>query len=257
MERFIKNLVKGAGKIVRDGFRTELKISHKSGPQDLLTQYDLAADNFIVQRIKRRFPRHGILSEESGRTGSNKDFWIIDPIDGTTAFTRGLAQFTVCAAFVRHGKLTMAAVYDPMADELFFAQAGKGADINDRRLHVSVLQELDHAWIAEHLSRKAFTFSNPFRKTLVKIIKDHRLVFMRTGSAQLSGCYTAAGRYDILLSKGLNPWDYAASALIIKEAGGKVTTLEGKPYRWNSHSILAASPSLHKKMSQALKMKKR
>lgn len=244
MEQFIKNLVKGAGAIVRKGYATKMKISRKSGPWDLLTKYDLAADNFIVQKIRRRFPSHGILSEESGQAGSNKNFWIIDPIDGTTAFTRGIPQFAVCIAFVHLGKITEAAVYNPIADELFYASVGRGATLNGKKIRVADKPELDHAWFAQHNSRD---FSQR------PMLLEGSIVPMRTGSMQLSGSYTAAGRYDILISKGLNPWDYAACALIIKEAGGKVTTLEGKPYHWNSDSILAANPKLHRKILKQLR----
>src|SRR3989338_7275566 len=159
MERFIKNLAKGAGAIVREGFRTKLKISIKDTPWDLLTEYDLASEKYIIDRIAKKFPNHGILGEESGQIRSGKHLWIIDPIDGTTAFTRGIAQFAVVISFVKNNNIEMSVVYDPIADELFFAKRGKGAFLNGKKITVSGKSDLDHAWIAPHnrFGQKYFT----------------------------------------------------------------------------------------------------
>ncbi len=251
MDRFIKNLAKGAGAILRQGFRTHFAVSHKSTTWDLVTEYDIKAEKYVMGRIQQRFPRHGILSEEAGQARQGKQLWIIDPLDGTTAFTRGIAQFSVAIAFIGNNQLEFSVVYDPIADELFFAQRGKGASLNGRKLTVSAKRELDHTWIASH-NRYSLENANFGKNFLLQVWKNN-LIFMRTGSGELSGAYVAAGRYDILLSKGLNAWDTAAAGLLIKEAGGKVSTIDGKPYRWNSDSLLAANSTLHKKMLQVLK----
>jgi myo-inositol-1(or 4)-monophosphatase len=251
MDNFIKSLVKGAGAIVKKGYQTELKISHKSSAWDLLTEFDLASEKYIIGRIRKRYPDHGILAEERGHMIKRKNFWIIDPIDGTTAFTRGLAQFSVCVAFVSNNVIKLATVYDPIADELFFAQKGKGAFRNKSKIRVAQNSELRHSWIAHQGRSSKGGYS--LRTHVDRVVQRQGMVMMRTGSAQLSGAYTACGRYDILVSTGLNPWDNAACALLMQEAGAKVTTIDGKPYRWDSKTSLGANPKLHKKLIAELK----
>lgn len=250
MQTFITSLVKGAGAIVRKGYQTKLNVFQKSSRWDLVTEYDIAAEKYIMDRIRKKFPDHGLLAEESGHTIKAKEFWIIDPIDGTGSFIRGLPQFSICLAFVRNNIVTMSAIYDPIGKELFFSERGKGAFLNGKKIFASGKKELDHAWIA-HQGRLNKAGSVSWKK-VDRVIEREHLVLARTASAQLSGAYTACGRYDILLIQGLNPWDIAASALLLQESGAKVTALTGKPYRWHMDTILAARPKLHMLISQAL-----
>jgi len=249
MEKFIQQIAKQAGAILKKGFGKKHRLSEKTSRWDFVTQYDLAAEQFLVNKIKRKYPQHGILAEESGgQIEGKKEFWIIDPLDGTRGFARGLPQFTVCIVFVRDDIIERAAVYDPMQSELFYAARNKGAFLNGRRIKVAEELQIDHSFFAYHVP-----LSQPFgkyRRWLRDLLYKEAMVGTKTTSAQLSGAYVAAGRYDALLMKGLHPWDMAASALLIKEAGGKVTNFSGKPYKWNNDEILAANPIFHQKLLQ-------
>jgi len=251
MESFIKNLAYGAGKILRDGFRKKMKIARKSGPHDIVTKYDFASERYIIGKIKGRFPGHGIISEESNPEIDNgKDTWIIDPLDGTNAFARGVAQFSVSIAYVHSQQLSLGVVYDPIADELFFAQAGHGAFLNNKKIRVSDRKELRGSL--------AIYSYNVNDTPLATILKDTKAI-SKAGllpwclcSSALDGAYVASGRADLNIDRDAHPWDYAAGALIMKEAGAKVTQADGKPYRWDSRSLLAANPVLHKKIINTL-----
>lgn len=248
MERFIKNLARGAGAILREGFRKKFNSTLKSKYHwDIVTEFDLATDKFIVDKLKKRFPTHDILSEEGGGQAKKKNFWLIDPMDGTHGFVRGLPQFSVSIGFVSSNAIKFGAVYDPIGDELFFAQDRRGAWLDGKKIYTSPREHLTHSIVSITMGSAKTT------KRERKIIYDNLVVEnglwpARVESVALSGAYVAAGRYDIYITKNLSPWDYAAAALILKEAGAKVTDFKGKPYRWNSVEILAANPVLHKKV---------
>src|SRR3990167_4034173 len=151
MEQFIKNLTRGAGAILRDGFRRKFKVKIKSAFYDLVTEYDLLSDKYITERIAKKYPTHGILSEESGHNGKRKNLWVIDPMDGTHAFAHGVPQFAVSIAFVSNDILKYAALYDPMQDELFYAAKGKGAFVNGKRTSVNIAEKLNFATVATYI----------------------------------------------------------------------------------------------------------
>lgn len=252
MERFIKNLSRGAGAILREGFRKKFKISYKTSIWDVVTEYDLASEKMIMQKIKKRFPDHGIISEENGQYfHKRKNLWVIDPLDGTHAFSRGLAQFSVSVAFVHNSQIKFGAVYDPIRDELFFAHAKGGATLNGRKISVSPEKELRFATLAmilgtgESTIREKKFFYNDF-------IVKYSLWNSKLESAALTLAYVACGRYDMVVLKHLSPWDNAAGGFIISEAGGKVTDDQGRPHKWNFTDIAAASPGLHKQMIKVL-----
>lgn len=251
METFIKNLARGAGAILRDGFKRKLEISHKQDFWDVVTQYDLASENYIVERIKKKFPAHSIIAEESGEhLASRKQFWVIDPLDGTRNFSRGIPFFCVSIAFVKDGQILYGAVYDPMHDELFFAGKGKGAALNGQPITVSPVENLQSAFAAFLWCREP-----AFRQTIKKlhsVILEHEIWNVPMASAALALAYTAAGRYDFFVGKGCYPWDYSAGALIAVEAGARVTDFEGGRYKWNSDGAVAANPVLHKKIMKEL-----
>jgi myo-inositol-1(or 4)-monophosphatase len=251
MKQFIIDVVKGAGAIVKKGYQTEMKVSTKSGRFDVVTEYDLASEKYIIDRIRKKFSGHGVLAEESGHIVNKKNLWLIDPIDGTGSFIRGLPQFSVCVAFVSNNVIKMSAIYEPIRDELFFAEKGRGAFLNGRKVSIGRKTDLDHAWIARQGRRNSGDSKQ--KKVIDRVMDRKGLVLARTGSTQLSGAYTACGRYDILLVQGLNPWDIAAAALLLSEAGAKVTALDGKPYRWDMDNVLGANPKLHKLLLKQLK----
>lgn len=247
MEKFIKNLARGAGKILREGFRKKFNAKQKSDHfWDVVTEYDLAAEKYITDKIKKRFSRHGILTEEGGYLQKKSSLWIIDPLDATHAFVRGLPQFSVSISFVKNQQIEFGVVYDPMDNELFFAQRKKSASRNGIKIVVSSRDDIIHS-IISIIMGTAKTLQRE-RQIIYDNVVKYDLWPSRMESAALTGAYTACGRYDIFISKNLDPWDYSAAGLILAEAGAKVTDFRGKPYHWNSQEIVAANPILHKKV---------
>lgn len=250
MERFIKNLARGAGAILREGFGKEFNAKQKSDYYwDIVTEHDLATDKFITDRLKKRYPSHDIVSEESGRIGrkkNKKNFWLIDPLDATHAFSRGLAQFSVSIAFVSDNQIKSGAVYDPIADELFFAERGRGAKLNNKKIFAFRREDLNYSILSMTMGSAKTTKRE--RQIIFDNAAKYGLWLSRMESVALTGSYVACGRYDTLISKNLASWDYAAAGLILTEAGAKVTDFKGRPYRWNTEEIVAANPVLHKKV---------
>ncbi len=254
MERFIKNLARGAGAILRDGFRTEFKISQKKASYDLVTEYDLASEQFIVDRLRKKYPQHGIIAEETGHRFKGRDFWLIDPMDGTIPFCRGLAGFCVSIAFAKAGKIKLGAVYDPVADEMFFAEWGRGATLNGRGISVSKQAELQYREVSLLLG----SAETPpvVRRKIFDVVAQYSMWPLGVGSAALCCRNVACGRYDIVISKSLFPWDYAAASVILKEAGANVSDFKGRPFRWNFDELVAANPVLHTKIMKEFHSKK-
>lgn len=252
MENFIKNLARGAGKILREGFRTKFKINHKTASWDVVTEYDLAAEKFIIEKIKRRYPGHGILSEETGSSGKKENLWVIDPLDGTLAFTRGFAQFCTSISFLQKGKIKLAAVYDPVADELFFAKKGKGTYLNNGKVRIHEPNSLEFSnismflgWTVTTDSQKKFIYEN--------LVIKRKLWRVGGTSASLSCAYVACGRFDTLMSMNLPVWDHCAGALLMQEAGAKVTDFKGRAFKWGSPFLIAASPNIHGEIVKVLR----
>jgi len=251
MEQFIKNLAKGAGAILREGFGKELQITEKGSFWNFATQYDYAAEKFVIEKIRSKYPSHGILGEESGHQGSKKQFWLIDPLDGTRNFSRGLPFFCVLIAFIRDGKVVLGTVYDPTHDEMFFAKRNSGAYLNGKRIHVGPVDKLESAMAST--SWNAETSPKKVSGKIQNMILQKQIWNNSICSGGLTLAYVAAGRLDFDLSSFGQPWDYAPGALLVQEAGGKITGLDGKPYRWDSKSVIAANPTLHKKILAELK----
>ncbi|OGE76754.1 MAG: hypothetical protein A3A83_01645 [Candidatus Doudnabacteria bacterium RIFCSPLOWO2_01_FULL_48_57] len=250
MEQFIKNLAKGAGQILRQGFKQEIQIKQKQGHWDPVTQYDLAVDKFIQDRVRKKFPSHGILSEEGTDIKNQKHLWIIDPIDGTRNFSRGIAYFCISIAYAKSGVLSAAAVYDPMQDELFFAAKNKGAFLNGKKITVSPISSPEHALDVSDFNSSV---SVAMKKKVHRFHLKTNAWSIHKGASALDLANTAAGRFDFAIQIGAYPWDYSAAGLILKEAGAKTTDLKGKPYRWDSKEIIAANPKLHPKILKLLK----
>jgi len=245
MDKFIKNLARGAGAILRDGFKKEIEINHKKGFWDIVTQYDLASDKYIVERIKKKFPSHGIISEEGTEIKNKKHLWVIDPLDGTRNFSRGIPIFCTAIAYVKDGKPIFGVTYDSVHDELFFARRGRGAFLNGNQIYVSSTQLIEHG----------FATGAGLSKKINQLFLDQNIWRVNLASGALSLAYLAAGRYDFSIHAGGNSWDYCSSALIAMEAGAKVTDLQGKAYQWHMGEVMAANPALHKKIMNELKSK--
>ena len=239
-----------AGRIHRQFFRQPLDV-RKKGPIDLVTAADLAAEQGFRTLISTRFPEHSVLGEEqaAGRAPVSSTIcrWIIDPLDGTTNFAHGLALFCVSIALEVSGRIEIAVVYDPVANELFTAERGGGAFLNGRPLRVSEREDL-----MDGLLCTGFPYTvRDGRRRQVDVFSSflgRARAVRRLGSAALDLCYVAAGRFDGFWEEQLHPWDIAAGALIVQEAGGWVTAFDDTPLDLFRGQIVASNGRLHGQM---------
>ena len=227
-----------------------LEVSSK-GRNDFVTDVDRAAEAEIIQTIRRAYPDHAFLGEESGASGSGPVEWIIDPLDGTTNFIHGFPQFCISIGCRVRGRIDHRVVYDPMRQELFTASRGDGAHLENRRIRVTNLRGLEGALIGTGFPYRANT---EHLDTYVAMLKDvMRLTagVRRPGSAALDLAYVAAGRTDGFFEIGLGPWDTAAGSLLIEEAGGRIGTLSGGEYRQGGN-VIAGTPKVYEALVQLL-----
>jgi myo-inositol-1(or 4)-monophosphatase len=231
------------------------KITNK-GDINLVTEADIAAENLIIERIRSHYPQYGILAEESGEAaiigGRQSEWkWIIDPLDGTTNYAHGYPCFCVSIALEHNGVLEVGVVYDPMRDEMFAAERGQGATLNDRQIRVSNVEELNQAMVCTGFPynvRERPDFAREFAKFTL-----NAQAVRRDGSAALDLAYVACGRFDGFWEDGLNPWDVAAGALLIFEARGRVTNFKDEPVDIYNEQVLASNGLIHEAMMRVLK----
>ncbi|MBK7453705.1 MAG: inositol monophosphatase [Anaerolineales bacterium] len=248
----IEQLARGAGAILRDGYNKEHQVSYK-GVIDLVTEIDHASESFLIKEIQSRFPDSHIVAEESGETqGSNEGIWYIDPLDGTVNYAHHIPLFCVSIAFAYDGNVKLGAVYDPLRDEMFTAERGKGAFLNGKPIHASAATELQKSLLVTGFPYDTWNTEKDNFKNFEKLAKTTQGV-RRLGSAALDGCYVAAGRFDGFWELTLKPWDIAAAGLIAEESGAHVTATDGKPdYISSPQSILAAAPGVYEKLLEQL-----
>lgn len=226
------------------------------GDIDLVTEADIAAEELIIDRIRSHYPLHGILAEESGeaaQAGSQRSDWkwIIDPLDGTTNYAHGYPCFCVSIAVEHAGELEIGVVYDPMRDEMFAAERGRGATLNDRRIRVSNVEELGRAMMCTGFPYDVRTrpdFARDFTNFTL-----HAQAVRRDGSAALDLAYVACGRFDGFWEDGLNAWDTAAGAILITEAGGRITNFDNERLDIYTKKVLASNGRVHEAMLQLLR----
>jgi myo-inositol-1(or 4)-monophosphatase len=237
-----------AGALLRDYYSRGVATEYKSDV-DLVTEADRASEKLIVERLHALFPEHGVYGEEGTRSNIDREYrWYIDPLDGTTNFAHSFPVFCVSMGLERRapflaasqdGELIAGIVYDPLRDELFTTEKGKGAYLNGARIHVSRIADLAEALLATGFpSRKRHDNPNiHFYQEFT--LRSHGV--RRAGSAALDLAYTACGRVDAYWEFNLNPWDTSAGALLVLEAGGSVTTFDGSPFRLDSREVLATN----------------
>jgi myo-inositol-1(or 4)-monophosphatase len=259
---------RAAGAILLEGYG-RVHAPEKKGRIDLVTEFDRKSEALLLSRIRERFPEHAILAEESGaHAGANAPphragpaaageqgsvRWICDPLDGTTNFAHNYPFFCVSVGVEVAGRMSAAAVYDPVRDELFAAAAGAGATLNGRPIHVSAIPQVEDALLVtgfpydvrEHPERHLPLFQE-FLLRAQGVRRD--------GSAALNLCYVAMGRFDGMWEGNLSPWDIAAGSLIIREAGGVITGYAGEPLRLDGRRIVTANTTLHARMLEVLAM---
>ncbi len=236
-----------AGALLMQYFHQGLKIEYK-GDADLVTAADRASEKLIRERISQQFPGHDVLGEEQGLNDQGSDYrGYVDPLDGTTNFAHGYPVFCVSMGLEHRSgaeaKRVAAVVYDPTRDELFSAEQGRGAQLNDKPMHVSKATQLKECLLAtgfpSHKRHK-----NPNIHFYHQItLRTHGV--RRAGSAALDLCNVASGRFDGFWEFNLNPWDTAAGVLIVEEAGGKVSRFDGSPFRIDSSETLASNGLVH------------
>jgi myo-inositol-1(or 4)-monophosphatase len=214
------------------------------GEYDLVTVADRASEQLVIDRLRSRFPAHSIIAEESGGHGGSSEFcWYVDPLDGTTNFAHGFPVFNVTIALEQSGELVAGVIFDPLRDEMFASERGSGAYLNDRRIAVSKVSRLEDSLVATGFpSRKRHLDINVhFYYQLAMATHGVR----RAGAAALDLAYVACGRLDGFWEFGLNPWDMAAGILLIREAGGTCSDMQGSPVSLRGRSLLADNGAVH------------
>ena len=227
-----------------------LEVSSK-GRNDFVTDVDRAAEAEIIQTIRRAYPDHAFLGEESGASGSGPIEWIIDPLDGTTNFIHGFPQFCISIGCRVRGRIDHGVVYDPMRQELFTASRGDGAHLENRRMRVTNLRGLEGALIGTGFPYRENTEHLDTYLAMLKDVMRLTAGVRRPGSAALDLAYVAAGRTDGFFEIGLGPWDTAAGSLLIEEAGGRIGTLSGGEYRQGGN-LIAGTPKVYEALVQLL-----
>jgi myo-inositol-1(or 4)-monophosphatase len=253
MLNFAILVARDAGALLRDRLGTRIDIGHK-GSINLVTDVDLASEKLIRKAISTYYPRHEILAEEGGLSESNSEYrWIVDPLDGTTNYAHGYPVFCVSIALEHQGEVVVGVVYDPMREELFAAERGGGAALNNRPIRVSKIEDLTQSILSTGF---------PYDIKTSKLTNlDHWANFAmnaqalrRDGAAALDLCYVACGRYDGFWELNLSPWDTAAGALIVAEAGGRVTDFGGGGFSNYKPEVVASNGLIHDRMIEVLKL---
>jgi myo-inositol-1(or 4)-monophosphatase len=242
-----------AGDVMLSRFGTDVRVD-KKGAIDLVTEVDLAIERGFRAMVSERFPGHDVLGEEmGGKAGAPAGpCWVFDPIDGTTNFAHGLPIFCSSIALEMDGVAAVAAVYDPTRKELFTAERGGGAFLNGRPLHVSKADTLLDAMLVTGFPYDVHQRVDEIVGLFGAFVGRARAV-RRLGSAAIDLCYVASGRLDGFWESDLKPWDIAGGALVVAEAGGRVTNVTGEPFTSRAGSVLATNGLLHDPMLQVIR----
>jgi len=243
----LEAIAREAGRLLMGYLARHVTIEYK-GEVDLVTEADRASEKLIVERLRARWPEHGIVAEEGTRSEMDAEYrWYVDPLDGTTNFAHGYPVFCVSIALVRQdGQLAVGVLYDPTRDEMFAAERGLGAKLNGQPIHVSQTEAL-----AESILGTGFPSHKRHKNPNIHFyhqitLRSHGV--RRAGSAALDLANVASGRYDGFWEFNLNPWDTAAGVLLVQEAGGTVTRFDGSAFRLDSREVLASNGLIHQEL---------
>ncbi len=240
-----------AGVVLLENLGKVKEIEFKA-KNSLVTEVDKLSEEIIINKIKKSFPSHDIFAEESGRDSEDSDhLWLIDPIDGTTNYAHAYPFFSISIALEVNGVVEVGLVYDPVKDEMFTAELAKGAYLNNKPIEVSKSYAIEHSHVCTGFMHEIEWMVEANIKHFGNFIRRARAV-RRDGSAALDVCYVACGRFDGFWELGLNPWDTAAAVLILKEAGGHITTFSGGEYSIYMKEILASNSIVHDQMIEIL-----
>jgi len=251
-EREIASMAaRSAGEVLKEKFGKVQRIV-KKGEIDLVTEADLAAEKIVLEILRNHFPKDNILSEEAGaHDQSSHRTWVVDPLDGTTNFAHGFPFFAVSIALEVDAEIVLGIVYNPFMDEFFEACTGEGAFLNGGPIHVSDASNLGESLLATGFPYDIRERSNRlFDQFRAMVVRSQGV--RRAGSAAIDLCYVAAGRLDGFWEENLKPWDTAAGAVIVLEAGGKLSTCEGQAFTPYRKSVIACTPVIHGEMIKTL-----
>ncbi|MDP1604800.1 MAG: inositol monophosphatase family protein [Legionella sp.] len=228
-----------------------IKVTAKSS-NEYFSEVDVKAEQMIIKTILKAYPEHGIMAEESGNQNIDAEsVWIIDPLDGTTNFLHGFPFYSISIAHRVKNRIEHAVVYDPIRHECFSASRGRGAQLNDRRIRVSKQTQLSAALLGTGFPTRSATLAQRYMPTFEAMF-GKCAGMRRTGSAALDLAYVACGRLDGFWEFGLRPWDIAAASLLIKEAGGLISDLQGGEDYLNQGDVVAGTPKVFKSLLQTL-----
>ena len=249
---FAKRIALQAGEMLKRRQSGRRAIQFKEGAGNLVTDMDHASEELIVTAIRREFPDHSVVAEESGVVGASSPHrWYVDPIDGTTNYAHGFPVWAVTLAYERDGRLEAGVTYAPLLDEIYWARRGRGAWRNGRRIRVGGCRRLEDALLCT-----GFSYQIPWRR--VNLRHFSRFLFKarairRVGAASLDLCWTAAGAFDAFWEMRLGPWDMAAGILLLEEAGARVTDFAGHAIDFRRGDLVGANPLLHRQMLSVLR----
>lgn len=251
MLEFAKDMAKEAGKLIRDNYG-KIKTKEMKADKSSVTNVDKESEALIISRIKKKFPDHAILSEESGSNNKKSEYlWIIDPIDGTRNFMHEIPLFSVSIGLVKNNRPYIGVVYFPILDEIYHAEKGKGAFLNGKKIHVSArtIKDMPLMSYGANIFEKDVEWHKRKVSELVKITSKIRMF----GCATVNMSYLAAGRFDAFIGRYGKIWDYAASIVIVNEAGGKITDIEGKPYTMETTDFVVSNGKFHDELIKITK----
>jgi myo-inositol-1(or 4)-monophosphatase len=251
---FAMQMAQDAGNVLMQRLGSA-KVTNK-GDINLVTEADLASEQLIIERIRSHYPQHGILAEESGEAvmvgGQRSEWkWIVDPLDGTTNYAHGYPCFAVSIALEHEGELEIGVVYDPVRNEMFAAERGKGATLNSRTIRVSDVDELNNAMVCT-----GFPYNVRERPDFARDFANFTMAAQavrRDGSAAIDLAYVACGRFDGFFEDGLHPWDTAAGLVLIQEARGRVSNFDDEPLDIYTLKVLASNGLIHDAMRNILR----
>ncbi|MGV8026103.1 MAG: inositol monophosphatase family protein [Anaerolineaceae bacterium] len=251
---YLIRIAKQAGEILMDGYLKQHEIRHK-GRIDLVTEMDTRSETYLLGEIRRDFKDHTIITEESGHLDGVEDHcWFIDPLDGTVNYAHGVPIFSVTVAYAYRNRVTLAVTVDPTRAHCFSSERGQGAYLNEQPIHVSTTRELVDAMLVTGFPTDLNDSIKNNLDNFSRFLKNVQSL-RRLGSAALDIAYVAAGWLDGYWEIGIHPWDIAAGTLLIEEAGGLVTNLQGEEdYFKPPYSLIAANPALHAKMCTMLRV---
>lgn len=245
--------VQAAAAEIRKFDEADFKISNKEGINNLVTEVDHASERAIFDVIQKAYPDHYILSEEAGEIVQDSKYkWIIDPIDGTVNFAHRIPLCCISIGIEHEGKMILGAVYNPFMNELFVAERGQGATLNDKRIRVSIKEDVATSCLVTGFPYTYLDMPNGPLQVFERFIR-RGVAVRRLGSAAIDLCWVACGRFEGFYEHKLNAWDSAAGFLIVEEAGGTVTDLSGAPYSPYEPGIVASNGLIHEELLQWIK----